>query len=360
MMEALGGKEMWWGLVTGPREVIGAIHECLRDGRSIVLLTKGGLPWRSEFWRRVEGGLAIKYDTAGMKFKDVDADSMGEDDEPVDCLLRSFALEDDAIDYRVGTDPYRYLIDRRVLSGMVVHVHGKDEAKLRQWVEFCAKWPKGSRDTGLFVLELPEGYCEFDIGNLIRISYAERVTGYSIQLFCGLCLERGISAELSEARRRYLTCAVAHLCDDDVELSERLATRLNRPPFDPVVAYRDVGGEHDCDEILKRLWEAQIETVFAIVQRRHMKIVDMLRPQIQESLNKYIIKKSNGERITDPDDTDPGTLVYLYTATDHEGNRLMTVADQKLRDEIYLLKDCRNALAHRHCCNEEWIKQLLD
>lgn len=359
-MELFSGKEMWWGLITGPREVIGAMQGCLQDGRSVVLLTKGELPWRSEFWRRVESGLAVKFDTAGMKLKDVDADSMGEGDEPVDCLLRSFALEDDAIDYRVGMDPYDYLISRRVLSGMIVRVHGKEKTKLRQWAGFCAKWPKGSRDTGLFVLEMPEECCGFDIGNLNRISYTERVTGYSIQLFCGLCLEHGVSSELSEARRRYLTSAMTHLCCDDVELSERLAERLNRPPFDPIAAYKYVDGELEDAEILKRLWEAQIETVFAIVQRRHMEIVDMLRPQIQATLDKYTVTRSNGERITDPDDTDPGTLVYLYTASDFEGNHLLRISDEKLRDEIYLLKDCRNALAHRRCCNEEEIKRLLD
>ena len=359
MMETFDGREAWWGFVTGPREIVSDTLGSLSQGRSVSLVTKGNLPWRDEFWRRVTAGLALRPGTIGMTFKDMNSDDMRPEDEPVDSLLRKFALEDDMLGYRVGMDPHRYLIERHVLTGMVVHVHGLDSRRLRQWTEFCAKWPKGSRETGMFLLEMEEAVGNMDVGNLERVSYAERVSGYSRQLFCGLCLEHGISSKLSEEHRRYLASAATYLCGEDIEMSERLAIRLSRPPFDPMTAYTEIVKTEPSEEAMRRLWEAQIETIFSVVQRRHMAIVDRLRPQIQEALARYTIVK-NKERIYNPDDTDPGTLVYLFTARNPEDERLLFVPDEGLRDEIRLLADCRNALAHRRCCTEEQVRQLLD
>lgn len=38
-----------------------------------------------------------------------------------------------------------------------------------------------------------------------------------------------------------------------------------------------------------RLWEAQVERVFAIVQRRHMDVIDLFRPELGNLLSRNVI-----------------------------------------------------------------------
>jgi hypothetical protein len=97
-------------------------------------------------------------------------------------------------------------------------------------IPFGSAWPLLVR----LQVVLHESQSDVDIGRLKRVSYTERASCYSIQLLNGLCLEHGISAALSEERRRYLTSAITHFCEDDIEPSEKLAARLNYLLFDPI------------------------------------------------------------------------------------------------------------------------------
>ena len=367
MTTQLGGREIWWNLVTGPREFIGDTLGALARGESVLVVASDTLPWEDEFWYQISEGIKGLPGLKHAALETLEVDEEAEDAEPIERLLREYALRDVELGYRVGVDGRRYLRDNQVLRNRVVRICIESEGSLSKWMDFCSVWPRGSSETGLFIVEWRGRRRELNAGNLDKMIYSEYVTSYSIQLFNGLCLDRGTTAVLSDGRRRYLASAITHLCDGDVEVAEVVARRLNSPPFDPVGAYKSAinafgkeGQDKAIDdvELGRRLWEAQVETVFATVQRRHMGIVDMLRSELERTLSKREVIQYK-ERITDPDDVELGTLVYLMTARDSDG-RYLYVPDDKTRAEIHLLHECRNALAHRRCCTDEQIRQLLD
>lgn len=367
MTTQLSGREVWWNLVTGPREFIADTLDALARGDSVLVVTPGALPWEDEFWYQISEGIKELPGLMHAAVETLDADEDVEDADPIERLLREYALRDVELGYRIGVDGGRYLTDNHVLRNRIIHVRTEKEGNLSKWMDFCSVWPKGSSDTGLFIVECRDGRHELNAGNLRRINYSDYVTSYSVQLFNGLCLQRGASAVLSDGRRRYLASAITHLCDGDIEVAEVVARRLNNPPFDPIGAYKraieTIGKDGrpkaiDDAELERRLWEAQVETVFSIVQRKHMGVVDLFRSELVRILSRHVITQYK-KRITDPDDVEPGTLVYLMSAWGSEG-RLLDVPDEKTRDEIHLLHDCRNALAHRRCCTDEQIRQLLD
>lgn len=80
----------------------------------------------------------------------------------------------------------------------------------------------------------------------------------------------------------------------------------------------------------------------------------------QNTLDIYCISQF-GVELTDYIDVEFGTLCYMMKHRDDQtGNYLLYISDEKLRERINFLHDCRNNLAHATECTVEQVCGLLD
>lgn len=115
----------------------------------------------------------------------------------------------------------------------------------------------------------------------------------------------------------------------------------------------------DKGEIDRRVWKAQVEILFPILEARRLAVIARVRDQLTAVLESSDISQF-GERVSEPEDVELGTLVYLMAQTNDDGERLLYIPDRELRNEIHLLRVCRNIIAHHKVCEWSQVKWLLE
>ena len=378
--------DFWWSSVTGPRAFAKAVAGALLEGRMALAAVPGDLPWRqsmrSEVLARIRAGRAA----SDTYIETVDAQEDCPDPGGIATfLLERFASRQVAGSWRPrsGKTVQRYLADNRVLAGKILWIKGIAPGQVQAWTAFCKGFGRPTQATGLFVVECA-GPVPDDARTYFAVAdFSRYVSGFDVQMLSSLVLARQ-EPPLPKLWQRYAAAAAAQLADFDAELAEAMLAAgaagswrrddpldmLSRIADWPCFARRGTGPDSRhalaClrkgrfDELEKRLWTAQIQVLFPIIEMQRTRIVDQLRNQLEAALGRLRVEQY-GERIASPDEIEFGTLVYLLALRTPSGDREIYVPDETLRETVHSLRDARNLLAHRHQrCTPAQIDFLLE
>lgn len=369
----------WWSGITGPRALIERLAQALCEGRPAVLLIPETCPWRGEMRSFSAEVISGHY---GLERLSIDPMTPGTNGQsPFQILLDRYALHDIALRYRESMNPQGFLVEQQVLKNRIVWLEEVPEKDLRAWLLFMSAWKPRSQSDGLFVCELPRSakgaLSGIALDNIELIDYDELVSDYSISLFNGMLVDDRAAQETTNLEQHYLASILTNLCGRDVEVSEALSNDLAALYIDPLSTltatsryFEPKRGADDEAHVLslvrannrdaleRRIWSAQVEVLFPLVETLRLNVIETLRPQLEELVVTGSIMQY-GERVESVADVELGTLVFLMACVDKHGNRLLYVPNPALRDEIHLLRACRNALAHIDVCPPDQMRQLL-
>ena len=375
---------IWWSHITGPRSFIGEIASALYEDKSAILLLPGTCPWRQEM-RSIASEVVVGhygFERLGVERIRVDAMPKGfTESTPHHYLLEKYALHDVALRYRESMDSQNYLVEHDVLKNRIIWLEVSCEQGLRPWVSFVSKWRARSHTDGLFVVEVPRDARDSLLGipldNITVIDYGERVSGYSGLLFNSMLVDDRTPHEASSLEQRYLASLLTNLCRGDMEVSEALSNNLSDLRDNPIKAVIEASSffapsrgiedqEHifslaragDRESLRRRVWSAQAEVLLPLIESLRLDVVETLRSQLEELILSREVRQYEKpiERI---EDIELGSLVYLMALRDDNGRRVLDIPDQVLRDEIYLLRNCRNELAHTSVCSSDQVNKLF-
>ncbi|WP_322153518.1 hypothetical protein [Paratractidigestivibacter sp.] len=362
---------VWWSDITGPRSMIEILTETLSDLRSVRLELPVDCPWPAEMRSCAEACIRNGY---GLE--DLSLEIVGNaGNEPLDYLLERFARSDDRRNYRSSFDPQTYLRGHEVIKGKVIWVIANTVDEATAWSDFASRWKPNSATDGLFVIE---SSCEIarsaheTAGQIRTIDYASRVSDYSVSLFNGGLSDMRSDRGTHASKKRYQAALLTHVCERDVEVSEALSERLEEFVREPLEAIGEVEALFDSghgssdeshiltlwrrgriEEIERRVWAAQVEVLFPLIETLRLSIVEDLTDKLSDLLDDEGLH-NHGERPSCIEDIELGSLVYLMAADKLE------VHSAAQKNEIHLLRSCRNNIAHRRPCPWEDVQRLLE
>ena len=161
-----------------------------------------------------------------------------------------------------------------------------------------------------------------------------------------------------EYLRPYLAEVVSSVCGDDVELCAACVLRGMDFLSSPVQTINDVienghRSDGECyffnkseEEITVSIWESQLKYIFPLIESYRKYFI---KRYFKEIKNVLPISNSYGEKVTNPEDVEIGTLFYLVE-----------------RDDIFIysteyneLERYRNKLAHMSVLENEEVEAIL-
>ena len=374
---------IWWTNVTGPQMFIKSVVSSLSDNYNVRLLLPKLCPWPNRMRELIAEAAQSEYTLEGVTIDVVTPDDFKNAQSPVEALLDRYALNDVRLRYRNSLNPAEYLVQNHVLKDRIVWLTGFEPKDIKTWMGLICEWPSTTPLDGLFVVEVSydggsRDRNEIDPSKWKTISYRDFIGEYSVSLFNGLLVDEIPSMGFSGSEKRYCASLLSNVCGGDVEASDILSENLELMLEDifgalrSVLDYFDYGGsEAACDNVLaiaqradrsaidRRVWKAQVEILFPILEARRLSVIAKVRDQLFTALENSDISQF-GERVCDPEDVELGTLVYLMAQTTDDGERLFYIADRELRNEIHLLRECRNTIAHHKTCEWSQVKWLLE
>lgn len=368
--------EFWWTNITGSNYVVSQVVQTLLDNSTVIIEVPSDLPWRREMRSAIETSFRGQSASSDTIIEVIDAvDDCTSGRAPGKYLLEQYGQSREVRNgyrERSGKSIQEYLKEKAVLKNRIIWVKGLTGKQAEAWVKFCKEFGPESPEKGLFVLEIHGAYSKAENRTIRTIRFLNFVTSYDVQLFNSFILDgkKGLSAEW----KKYISTAAASLCDTDAEISEMLlqvdnlksASLLDE--IDRIAAYPHNsarGGDSDSTHVLAysrngnrselehRLWKAQIQALFPIIELERISLIENYRESLKEALSSHYVEQYKAQ-VVDPTDVELGTFCYLLTVG------YIDIYDSSIRDRIFFLHECRNLLAHAHCCRGEQVIQLLD
>lgn len=373
---------IWWTNVTGPQMFIKSVVSSLSDNYNVRLPLPKLCPWPNRMRELIAEAAQSEYALEGVTIDVVTPDDFKNVQSPVEALLDRYALNDVRLRYRNSLNPAEYLIQNHVLKDRIVWLTGFEPKDIKTWMGLICGWPSTTPLDGLFVVETSfDGWSSLDQNEndgCKTISYRDSIGEYSVSLFNGLLVDEMPSMAFSGLEKRYCASLLSNVCGGDVEVSDILSENLDLMldnsyyALCSVLDYFDndrVKADHnnvlaialraDKGAIDRRVWKAQVEILFPILEARRLAVIARVRDQLAAVLESSDVSQF-GERVSEPENVELGTLVYLMAQTNDDGERLLYIPDRELRDEIHLLHECRNTIAHHKVCEWSQVKRLLE
>ena len=247
-----------------------------------------------------------------------------------------------------------------------------------QWIKFCRGFEQRSLQDGLFVLEVQGEVHQTDVKPLELINFTDYVSNYDVQLFNSFVLDD--QDRCSDGWKKYIASVAASICDIDAEVSAELLETVDfqkQSAIDGIKAiaespeYERRGKEDNSNHVLwycrndraeeleHRLWRAQVQVLFPIIEMERVSLIEKWRELIQKTLDTYDITQYN-EPLRNASDVELGSLCYMMKHRADIGLYMLYIPDEGEREWISFLHDCRNQLAHASCCTTEQVVRLLE
>ena len=112
-------------------------------------------------------------------------------------------------------------------------------------------------------------------------------------------------------------------------------------------------------EINHRIWSAQVQTLFPLIELERIELISKYQEEIQEALDQEATYQY-GEELTDPIEVELGTMCYLMARRRSDYLYSLYIPDESDRERIHFLHECRNRLAHAETCTVEQVSALLE
>lgn len=338
---------IWWNQIGTSLQLLSELANRLKNGDSAVLCTGNGIPWRSEFYKRVDR-LREPF-SRNRRLKRIPWQRAT---DPGAFVLRECCSPDVQADYWPDQSYGEYLGSRGdfVLCDYFVWVTGiRQISDLKNWIAFLGDYDKASRSLeqrAVFVLEY-EGVVNGDPG---RWGLNFQIEQYDCMLFCLEAAKRLKRPSL----RQYAAQLAAQIGAGNPELCSALLEKGEDFVANPVAITEEVvrvGGFAEIREqaVCSAVWKAAIVVLFPILEQIRL---DCIKNNHHQLLRQLPINNSNGERVDDPYDLELGALYYLSGSK----NEVMSPDE---RNSVVLCRRVRNALAHNKIPEFDDIMNVL-
>lgn len=379
-------RHFWWEKITGPSMFIEKIADVLREKKAVVLVLPSDLHWRQEMRASVRSKLNnLQDDQVYFENPDIAKDNTG-NLSPGQFILNQYGSRAIGNLYReTPNNPiHSYLVQNKVLENRVLWVKGIPENQIHNWLNFINLYTMIPNHQGFFVLEIRENFQRNIPANLAFVKFRDFVTNYDIQIFNSFVISKKTLLEqtnLSDKWKNYISVLTANVCDLDAELSEKViqnailsedsiievldtlmldnpfSVRGHEPDSTHVFKYLRT---NNLDEIRNRIWKAQIQVLFPIIEMERIQIIKDWGKNIQEGIEKYP-PDQYGVIVRNAVDLEIGTLRYMIRhRSPNQEEYLIWIPDESTRDRIDFLYELRNKLAHTQICSPVEVGELLD
>ena len=377
----ISADEFWWDNITGPRRFVTKVLSVLNQNQVALLEVPSDLPWRHTMRGEIEARFRDSMDSSEIVIDSIDAmDDIG-NEEPGTFILNWYASFDEEI--RDGfretknNNIQKYIKKNKVIKNRIIWIKGLSADSAQDWISFCEKYGINDITEGCFVLEIQGNVGLTDLSNIQIIRYEEYVTQHDVQLFNAQYLDE--KYDYSEGWKLYISALCAQLCETDAEISQSLIDLGDFDKTSPEFLIERIASadefarrgsdedsghvlsivrKKDIKEIQNRIWRAQMQVFFPVIELERVNLIDKWFDKIQDALTNNFVKQYD-DQIYDPYDAELGTLFYLNTHRDHEGKYKLQIPERVDREKIDFLHTCRNLLAHVKCCSPDQIKELL-
>lgn len=370
-------ESFWWREVAGPSGFVTQIVNGLLEYRNVLIRLPDDLAWRHEMRNAFREAMETTPGLESLFLEVTDVSEDGRNLSPSDYVLERFVLASDRLRYRRARESVQsYLLDHGLLQNRVVWIKGVARGMAASWAEFISGWQPRSVTDGLFVVEdREETHARVPwVRELDFLPYSDET---SVRLFCWSMLSGLSFRGLGSRWRKYAVALLANLCEGDVEVAAALAEGLDIRSDDPLDTVRAIatssqferrgvaGSSHvlalaregRLSELRARVWAAQLETLFPLIENERVSVIESLDDALRERMETEEVRQF-GKVIESPMDMELGTLVHLMGSGSANGGEPL-VRDRERRGRILLLWRCRNLLAHRETCAPEQVAALL-
>ena len=380
-MRYVAWEEFWWNNITGARTVVDRVVKALLENKMAVLKVPSDLSWRYPMRSVIQNAFNEKTDSRDIVIETIDAvDNNPDNLDPGKFILQNYAISAIKAGYREKArySIQDYISDRNVIKNRIIWVKGLDEKMAGKWFQFCRGFSPRSAVDGLFVLETHDKVTSPESRYIQYIDFDDCVSSYDVQQFNSFILDA--QKVYSTNWKRYISTVAASVCGVDAEISEMLLRVVDfrtEVPTDGLQRIDEGGGfdrrgtEKDSNhplwhyrnqnstELLQRVWAAQIQVLFPIIELERQKIIQKWSAAIKVALRDNEVKQF-GTILTDPTETELGTLCFMMSCKVYGDYRMLYIPDELDRERIRFLHDCRNKLAHMNCCTPSEVAGLLD
>ena len=359
----------WWEKITSASAFVDATVAALRECKMPVLLVPNDLPWRDSM-RYVMQGHVVK-DCFRLSVETIDAlDENKANLAPGIFLLKM--LEDDTYRRSSRHTIQQHILNNNLMQGKLLWIKGLSETNIDRWLEFCNGFKIDQREHGMIVVEMPFDKDLSQYENLRAIRYEALIRDYSVQLFIEYVLD---DKGYDKRWRSYLSMLISTLCKKDVEIACMLAhdhdlkvcridEALQKISVDERFARRGCSEDHILNlvrnkktkEIERLIWNAQMQVLFPMMEIERVKWVEQYETEIKSVIDKRgITVVGDNAWIENPYEAELKHLFEMY-----KYGELDKKWDEKRKNRLKLMYDCRNELAHLHICTHEKVCALLN
>lgn len=354
----------WWEDITGPQKMVDSAVNAMVQRQVPVLISPSPFPYRDGLALAIQEKLKMQTLNNEIVLRELDASSYdGRGSAEVFCL-KKLASPTVYNQYRSSKNMQDFFTEQKVTTQKLIWIRQVPTKFTEEWLSFLRKLTPEFLAENFFVLELLQKKSIYAAQRIQPISFQNSVSLYDVQLFSQVILGQ---KEKNGLLSRYCSALASNLCRNDGEFASFLLhnedfitedpytfLELAIPRMTSMEEATDYSEDHlvsmvyqkDQKSIKKRVWQAQLEAFFPLLELRRMDIVEEYWDDLEQMLQQEVISQFN-QKVTDPLELEIGTLYYNRRFLPH------------LADEIVFLRDCRNKIAHGDCCTPEEIENLF-
>ena len=170
-----------------------------------------------------------------------------------------------------------------------------------------------------------------------------------------------LGGHCKEYLRPYLADLVSSVCKDDIELCAECVRKGSRFLNDPEGILNQILSEEQRSngkpfsysmkkELKTIIWEAQLKTVFPVIERYRGYFIRKYHDSIKKILP---VSNSQGQNVLSAEEIEIGTLIYLV------GNGTITLTNSCEYQELEMFREARNKLAHLNILDPKTVEMIL-
>ncbi|WP_150269064.1 hypothetical protein [Paenibacillus tepidiphilus] len=343
----LNEETLWWSQVSGPSRYLQDTLEAVSNGGVTVLEETA---YMGQFLSMLKDKLL--YKNSKLQIINYNADDFLNSENIEEYLLFKFAPDYNY--HPIEGPPTRIIAKNNLLDGRVLIIRHIEKDK--RWMDVAMEFAKYcSFQSGSIVFTLKGGTPQLKKQKKIEVLELKNyITTYDMQLFASYCISN--LSNLSSPMKNYITQIASTLAGNNPELCKELAVEelavdvfglLNRlsqcSPNSALIPENKSNVDHI-------LWEAQIQTVFPIIEQERRRIIESY---YQELLNILPVTDEFGRKIEIPEDMELRHIHYYYF------KNAGSFKSKEDNDTFKLIYNSRNDLAHLNLLNGTVIKNIF-
>lgn len=348
-------EQIWWERVPNAMAFVSDVASDLLNEKSLILQYSSDIPWYTSMVNAVKS--AVRQKNSSKSFEVI-----RNVDDPGVYLLREYCKPEKRASYRPAKSYAKFIAesDDIVIHDRYFWVQIQSAKNLEDWTSFVSDYLKErqkEKATAVFIIEWQdEKNVKAKKGIRIR-NFDDYISTYDRIVFAMLA-----ASSLTETPfiKSYLSELASSVLKNDIELCAECMCQYHaflKAPFATInhimtSNVRSDGREYSfskSEETVKHnIWQAQIKTVYPVLEEFREAFVKKHRSAIQ---NELPISSSTGEKYTDPEDVELGTLVYMA------GSGKLSLKTKEY-EELVRYREARNNLSHLNTLSLEEIQEL--